>query len=87
MGIRSVICGILLVYMVVLLLTAVLSWFPLTYDSPVHKFKKGLDALSEPILAPLRRTIRPVQFGQVGLDLSFLILFLAVFLARQLLCG
>lgn len=82
-----VVCWLLRAYMVVLLLTAVLSWFPLTFDSPVYKLKKGLDSLSEPLLAPLRRAIHPVQFGNVGLDLSFLILFLAVFLLTTIICG
>lgn len=82
-----ILCWVLRAYMVVLLLTAVLSWFPLTFDSPAYKLKKGLDSLSEPLLAPLRRAIRPVQFGNVGLDLSFLILFLAVFLLTTIICS
>lgn len=75
---------ILLGYLVVLLLTAMLSWFPLTYGSAAHRAKKALDALSEPLLRPLRRRIRPIDFGGVGLDVSFMILFFGVLILTMI---
>lgn len=64
-----------------------LSWFPIGYDSPVRKVQSLLEALTEPVLAPLRRVIPPVQMGGMGLDMSFLVLMLAIFVLLRVLSG
>ncbi|WP_240051168.1 YggT family protein [Pseudonocardia sp. EV170527-09] len=40
--------------------------------------------LTEPVVAPIRRRVQPVRMGAVGLDLSVLIVFVVVLLARVL---
>ncbi|WP_380169004.1 YggT family protein [Jannaschia sp. R86511] len=42
-------------------------------------------ALTEPVLAPVRRVVPPVRVGPVSLDLAFTVVFVAVLLARGLL--
>ncbi len=64
-----------------------LSWFPIGYDSPMRKVQSVLESLTEPVLAPLRRVIPPVQFGGMGLDMSFLVLTLAIFVLLQVLAA
>ena len=81
-----IICYALWAYMIVLVLKAVLSWFPVEYDSPVMKVKCVLDRLTEPALVPLRRVIPPLELGSVGLDMSFMVLFLAILLVQTILC-
>ena len=56
-------------YSLVLLVYAVLSWIP-----DVRSWQRFLAPLVEPVLAPLRRIIPPLG----GLDLSFLVLILAL---------
>lgn len=80
---RTVICAFLDVYLVVLIARAILSWFPIRPDSPVAPISRLLYDLTEPLLAPLRRIIPPAGM----LDLSFIVLFFAVFLLQQALCG
>jgi YggT family protein len=57
---------------------AVLSWFPITYDSPAHRINSFLVRVTEPLIAPVRRVLPPVRAGNVGLDLAFLVVILVL---------
>ncbi len=60
-------------YVVVLLLRAVMSWVPVRSDSPMRPVQTGLERVTEPVMAPVRRLIPPVRMGGGYLDLSILI--------------
>ena len=62
------------IYSLLLLIYALLSWFPNSYGSPLERL---LEKLIKPIVDPLRRL--PLQFG--GLDLS---IWLAILIVRFL---
>ena len=62
------------IYFVVLIVRAILSWFPQTVDSPLNPVRRATFALTEPVLAPFRRLIPPIG----GIDLSFLVAILAL---------
>jgi YggT family protein len=61
-------------YVLILLLRAVLSWFPYSADSPLNPVRRVIFVVTEPVLAPFRRIIPPVGM----FDLSFLVAFLVV---------
>jgi YggT family protein len=62
------------VYVLILVLRAVLSWFPYRPDSPLNPVRRVIFTLTEPVLAPFRRIIPPVGM----IDLSFLVAFIVV---------
>jgi len=68
---------------------ALLSWFPISYDSAFHRINRLLVAVTEPVIAPVRRLLPPARMGNVGVDLSFLVVLLVAqivvipFLARR----
>ena len=62
------------IYSLLLLIYALLSWFPNSYGSSLERL---LEKLVKPIVGPLRRL--PLQFG--GLDLS---IWLAILIVRFL---
>lgn len=62
------------IYSLLLLIYALLSWFPNSYGSSLERL---LEKLVRPIVGPLRRL--PLQFG--GLDLS---IWLAILIVRFL---
>jgi YggT family protein len=78
----SILGGLINVYTVVLLLRVVMSWFPPSSSrSPMASVQMWLYKLTEPVLAPIRRTLPPMG----GLDLSpMLLLFALRFLASRL---
>ncbi|MDQ6782464.1 MAG: YggT family protein [Actinomycetota bacterium] len=59
-------------YIVILVVRALMSWFPYSADSPLNPVRRVVFVLTEPVLAPFRRLIPPVG----GFDLSFLVAFL-----------
>ncbi|HEY2302865.1 MAG TPA: YggT family protein [Acidimicrobiales bacterium] len=64
-------CVIGQIYVLILIARAILSWFPLSPESPFAAVWRFVFAVTEPLLAPLRRIIPPVGM----LDLSFLVAF------------
>lgn len=57
---------------------ALLSWFPVSPGSWLIPIITVLYRLSEPVLAPVRRVIPPARMGGMGLDLSFIVVFLGI---------
>jgi YggT family protein len=69
------------VYAAVILIRALLSWLP--EERRENELCRFLDAISEPVLRPLRRILPPLG----GLDLSPLVIIFALEVARRLLLG
>jgi YggT family protein len=70
--------AILQIYMLVLLVRIVLSWFPTSGGGFIESAQRVLIAATEPVLAPLRAVLPPVRLGAVALDLSPIILFIGI---------
>jgi YggT family protein len=68
----------LLVLFAYCILSLVIAYARIPYDSPVIKVQRVLTSLVEPVLRPIRRVIPMARVGGVGLDLSVLILFLVI---------
>jgi len=85
--IGSVVCIALYAYLIVLVIKAVLSWFPIDYDSPLQGVRRALDSVTEPVLNPLRKVIPALQIGGIGLDMSFMVLFLGIVILQQVVCA
>jgi YggT family protein len=67
------------IYLVILVLRAVLSWFPVHHGSPLATINRVLLDLTEPVVAPVRRMIPPA--GQF--DIAFMVVFFALFILWQ----
>jgi YggT family protein len=74
-------CAAITIYIVILLLRAVFSWFPPPNGGMATVYRILMD-LTEPVLAPLRRVIPPVGM----FDLSFTVLFVFLFILRSVVC-
>ena len=74
-------CAAITIYIVILLLRAVISWFPPPNGGMATVYRILMD-LTEPVLAPLRRVIPPVGM----FDLSFTVLFIFLFILRGVVC-
>ena len=74
-------CAAITIYIVILLLRAVFSWFPPPSGGAATVYRILLD-LTEPVLAPLRRVIPPIGM----FDLSFTVLFIFLFILRNVVC-
>jgi YggT family protein len=59
---------------------ALLSWFPVSPGSPLATVNHVLYRLTEPVLAPVRRILPPVRAGNMAIDLSFLVVFIGIYI-------
>lgn len=80
-----ILCWLLTAYWVLLLLHVIFSWVPRPPE-PLRPIVRVVRGLVEPLAAPLRRVIPPLQIGSVGLDLSIIVLFLGVILLQGAFC-
>ncbi len=62
------------IYVLILVVRAVFSFFPYSSDSPVNPVRRVVTTLTEPVLAPFRKLIPPVGM----FDVSFIVAFLVV---------
>ena len=79
----NLICQLLGIYLLILVVRAILSWFPLSPGSALAPVASFLYSITEPVLAPLRRIIPAVG----GFDLSFIVLFFIIQIVRNIICG
>ena len=74
----QLIVNLLNLYVLVLLVRIVLSWFPIPQEGFLASAVRVLYAITEPVLAPLRAILPPVRMGGMALDLSPLVLLIGI---------
>jgi YggT family protein len=89
-SVLALVSFVLLLLQMLLIARAVLGW-TVTLAGPGmpgsfrSRLSVGVRAVTEPILAPVRRVVPPLRIGGVGIDLSFIIVFLAIIIVRSLI--
>ncbi len=86
----AVVATVLLLFQLLLLARAVLDWTaafagPSGAGSVRGRISAGVRAVTEPVLAPVRRVLPPLRIGPVALDTAFIAVFIGVLLLRQVL--
>lgn len=71
------------VYVVILFVRIMFTWFPITPGTPAARFERAIGSITDPLLRRVRRVVPPVRVGGAMLDLSPIILFvIALILLR-----
>lgn len=76
----GLICTLLFFYQWVILARILMSWIRIEPGTPTASIYSVVFNLTEPVLGPLRRAIPPVRMGMAALDLSPIIVFVAIML-------
>ena len=71
------------IYVIILFVRAILSWFPYDATSPLNAVRRVVFAITEPVRAPFRRIIPPIGM----IDISFIVAILVVQLFVQNVLG
>lgn len=83
-----IVCILLTVYWFVLFARIISSWFPPPRSQAGRSVIELIHDLTEPVLRPLRGLLPPLRLGMVGLDLSPIIVFIALgIITRALGCS
>ena len=64
------ICTLLQLYLLILVVRVLMSWFPISRDGPMATVAGVLYTVTDPVLLPLRRLLPAVRMGHMALDLS-----------------
>ena len=83
----SLICGLLQLYMLVLLVRVVLSWFPISPNGTGATLAGFLYLVTDPVLVPLRRVIPPIRLGAMAVDVSPIAAFFGISLLMGFVCS
>lgn len=86
----ALISFVLLLFQFLLVARAILDWSAvLAGPSAPGSFRSratgAVTAVTEPVLAPVRRILPPVRMGSVGIDLAFIVVFFAIVLIRAVI--
>jgi YggT family protein len=86
----GIISFVLLLVQFLLVARAVLDWTaalagPSAPGSVRSRLAAGVFAVTEPILAPVRRILPPLRIGGMAIDLAFIVVFLAIVVIRSLI--
>ena len=78
----ELLCAFITVFIVILIVRAVLSWFPLEQGGFLAQVNRLVIDVTDWAVAPLRRVIPPVGV----IDISFLVLVFGLFILRSAVC-
>jgi len=78
-----VIAYFLQLYLIAFLLRIGLSWFPPPRGNFMIGVNRFLFSITEPVLAPVRAVLPPVQMGSMAVDLSPTVVILVLFLVTS----
>jgi YggT family protein len=72
---RTALVSLIEVYLLVMIVYAVLTWFPLDPYSPWSRLRHALGRVVEPVVSPVRRLLPQTS---LPIDLAFIIVFLGL---------
>lgn len=79
----ALVCQLLNLYLIVLFVGALLSWFPTQPGSGLAEVQRLIWRVTEPVVAPVRRAIG-ATFG--GIDFSVMIVMFGIIFLRGIIC-
>ena len=77
-GVADLLCTLITLYIIAMFGRIILSWFPVSRDSPVSVVANVLYRVTEPVLGPVRRLLPPVRMGSAMLDLSPIVVLITL---------
>ena len=77
---------VLLLFELVLIARMVVDWIgvlsPVSGSSGLYQARRITHGITEPVIGPVRRVLKPARLGSVSIDLAFTAVFVAVIVLR-----
>jgi YggT family protein len=83
----GLICIALQLYIIVIFVRLIMSWFPPTPGTTYQQIFDAFVTATEPVLAPVRAMMPPMRMGAMALDLSPIVVLLGLQLILRIICG
>jgi YggT family protein len=84
--VSGILCTVLVLYSFVILIRIILSWIPASPGGALEVVFNIFFVLTEPVLGPLRSILPPVRLGAMALDLSPIVVFIAIRILMAFVC-
>ena len=85
-ALNQILCFALSAYTLILLARVLLSWFRPPLSGSLRVAWDLIHAVTEPVLAPLRKVLPPLQAGGMGIDFSPVLAFVALAVLQRVIC-
>jgi YggT family protein len=85
--VRELLRNLLNLYVFVIFVRIILSWFPITPGTAMASIHSFVQALTEPVLAPIRRALPPARMGSMGFDFSPMIVIVGIYILQSIIAG
>jgi uncharacterized protein YggT (Ycf19 family) len=82
----QIICALLWAYQIIIFVRIIMSWIPPTPGTTYAQIFEFFDALTEPVLGPVRRMLPGVRMGVAMLDLSPIVVIILLIILQRALC-
>ena len=82
----NAICLLLRLYLIVIFVRVLMSWFPVTPGTGLASAYSVLFSITEPVLGPVRRAIPPLRVGMAAIDLSVIIVLIGGEILYRSIC-
>ncbi|MCY4069043.1 MAG: YggT family protein [Acidimicrobiaceae bacterium] len=82
----EIICQLLFLYLLVIFVRVVLSWFPLNPNGSMATVAGFLNMVTDPVMNPVRRILPTARFGGMALDFSPIIVIFGIQILRNIIC-
>jgi len=79
----AIVCLLITIYVVMIFVRIVLTWFPLDPDGGMATVAGFLFVLTDPVLGPIRRALPPLRVGRVAMDLSPIIVLIGLSIIQR----
>jgi YggT family protein len=86
-AIGSLVGLVLLLFGLVMLARLIVDWAGVLGDPRagwLTGVRRVTHGITEPVIAPVRRVLKPVRAGSVSIDLAFMVVFVAVWILRSI---
>jgi YggT family protein len=80
----ALVCALIQLYLYVILVRVVLSWFPVDPRGPIGQVSRVVHAATDPVLVPVRRVLP--NMGPIDLSPIVVFIFLGVVVPRLIGC-
>jgi YggT family protein len=70
-----IIVDVLQLYIIVLFVRIIFTWFPIDPWTKMARVVRGLARVTDPVLVPMRRILPPLRIGAGAIDLSPIVVF------------
>ncbi|HEY8545922.1 MAG TPA: YggT family protein [Acidimicrobiales bacterium] len=82
----EVICTLINIYVFVIIIRLFMSWVPPTPGTTYQQIYDGFVTVTEPVLAPVRGLLPPLNVGMTRLDLSPILVIFGLNILSRAIC-